>query len=90
MAGAREPRDARLDQDDAGDDWATEILMRAATGSIAGHVYTTLAGELRSFTKYSPDALLAVGSEPIGALLRQSARSIAHACTGAGVETRDE
>lgn len=49
----------------AGVIWASEILVVLRPEALPGHVYTALAGELRSFTKYRPDALLAVGSEPM-------------------------
>jgi hypothetical protein len=64
----------------AGPVWATEILIVLRPEALPGHVYTAVAGELRSFTKYRPDALLAVGSEPLLQLAgarpyRQLARS---------------
>jgi hypothetical protein len=49
----------------AGDVWANEILIVLRPDALPGHVYTTLGGELRSFTKYRLDAVLAVGSEPM-------------------------
>lgn len=49
----------------AGVIWASEILVVLRPEALPGHVYTAVAGELRSFTKYRPDALLAVGSEPL-------------------------
>jgi len=49
----------------AGEIWASEILIMLRPEALPGHVYTMVAGELRSFTKYSPDALLAVSSEPM-------------------------
>jgi hypothetical protein len=55
----------RLIRTHAGQIWASEILIVLRPEALPGHVYTTVAGELRSFTKYSSDALLAVGSEPM-------------------------
>ena len=49
----------------AGAIWATEILVVLRPDALPGHIYTAGAGELRSFTKYESDALLAVGSEPM-------------------------
>ena len=49
----------------AGPLWATEILIVLRPDALPGHIYTAGAGEVRSFTRYSPDALLAVGSEPL-------------------------
>jgi hypothetical protein len=45
--------------------WASEILVVMRPDAVPGHVYTAVAGELRSFTKYRPNALLAVSSEPL-------------------------
>jgi hypothetical protein len=49
----------------AGEVWASEILIILRPDALPGHVYTRLAGDLRSFTKYRLDAVLAVGSEPM-------------------------
>jgi hypothetical protein len=45
--------------------WTTEILVVLRPDALPGHIYITGAGEFRSFTKYDPGALLAVGSEPM-------------------------
>jgi hypothetical protein len=45
--------------------WASEILVVLRPDALPGHVYTAVAGELRSFTRYRPSALLAVSNEPL-------------------------
>lgn len=45
--------------------WASEIIVVLRPDALPGHVYTAVAGELRSFTRYRPNALLAVSSEPL-------------------------
>jgi hypothetical protein len=50
---------------DAGEIWADEILIVLRPDALPGHIYTAVAGKLQSFTKYNPDRLLAVGSEPM-------------------------
>jgi len=45
--------------------WASEILIVLRPDAVPGHIYTALAGDVRSFTKYRNDALLAVSTEPL-------------------------
>ena len=48
----------------AGTVWATEILVVLRPDMYPGHIYLRMGDKVQSFTKYSPEALLAVGRDP--------------------------
>jgi len=54
----------------AGDIWASDILVVMRPDSYPGHVYVRVGDTVRSFTKYEPGALLAVGRDPALQLAR--------------------